>query len=201
MSDADPPTDAAREEEDPSTKAAQESVRDLAKLLISLSSGVIALSATFAEKLSLGVGLVVVVLHLAWIVLVLSIFFGVQALSTLAHAQETGAVEWGKRTFQPLRKCWQTFQAGVVLLIIYGAIVSGMQALRGNTAPGLLAHCDCCPQEQRGKPGRPSEHGEIGPVGPQGPPGEKGPRGPRGFTGPPGSPSPKGDSVGCPKTE
>jgi hypothetical protein len=131
--------------------SAQESVRDLAKLIISLASAVVVLSATFADKLSHGVGIAIVVLYMSWICLATSIVFGVKAISKLAHAQWTGADRWGEWTFPPMRRSWQAFQAGMGLLLGYAAIVSGIQARHGDeqSVPAVAvscANCDCIPR-------------------------------------------------------
>lgn len=108
--------------------AAQESVRDLAKLLISLASAVVALSVTFTDKLSQGVGYVVIVLLLAWACLAASIICGVNAMSKLAHAQWTGAEKWGDWTFPQMRWSWRSFKAGILLLLIFAATSAAIKA-------------------------------------------------------------------------
>lgn len=111
---------------------AQDLTKDLIKLLISLASGVIAISAAFIEKLSTGVGFSIVTLYLAWVSLVVSIFFGVKSLSKLVHAQQTDANNWYNITLPPMRKCWLYFQAGVILLVVYASIASGIRAWSPN---------------------------------------------------------------------
>lgn len=113
-------------------KAAQESARDLAKLIISLASAVVAISATFAEKMSQGAGPVILVLFVAWALLAASVIYGVGAMSQLVHAQWTGADKWSEWTFPRIGKSWWCFQVGMVLLLLYAAIAAGRQALRGH---------------------------------------------------------------------
>lgn len=158
-------------ESDSTMPVAQKSVSDLVTLLISLASGVLALSATFTEKLSVGAGSSVIILYLSWAVLVTSIFFGVRTLSKLAHAQITGATEWANMTLPSMRQCWRFFQAGIVLLMIYAAAVAGLQARSPKTTPEKAGNCECC---------TPGERGEAGPPGPQGPADPRGGRAPSG---------------------
>jgi hypothetical protein len=123
---------------------AQDSTKDLIKLLISLASGVIAISAAFIEKLSSGVGFPIVALYLAWISLLSSVFFGVKALSKLVHAQQTDANNWYDITLPPMRRCWFYFQAGVVLLVVYASITSGIRAWSPNADNDqrVVLNCD-----------------------------------------------------------
>ena len=156
-----------------STTAAQGSASDLVKLLISLASGVLALSATFIEKLSLGARWVIIVLYFSWAALIVSIIFGVRTLSKLTHAQQTGTTQWGQMALPSMRWCWRFFQAGVVLLMIYGATLAGFQAWSNRSSKPI--DCDCCTVYESVKKG---ERGDIGPPGPAGPIGPQGPPGP-----------------------
>lgn len=180
---------------------AQDSARDLAKLLISLASGVVALSATFAEKLSGGLGLSVSLLYLAWIALVAAVVFGVAALSRLTDAQQKGAPEWWSTTLPPMRRSWRAFQAGVGLLMLYGIVASAAKATQPQ--PSKADRCDCrVTVETLGRPGERGQKGDPGAKGAAGgigPRGEKGRPGPPGPPGPAGSRGPKGDCVACPR--
>jgi hypothetical protein len=111
---------------------AQESTRDLIKLLISLASGVIALSAALVEKVSVGVGYSVSILYISWIGLTISIYYGIKSLSMLVHAQQTGATNWYDITLPPMQKCWRIFLFGVAMLIFYASIVSGFRAFNSK---------------------------------------------------------------------
>jgi hypothetical protein len=167
-SDSDEPES---ETSDSPVRSGQKPAGDLVRLLITLASGVLALSATFVEKLSAGSGWSIVVLYLSWVALVASIIFGVKALSMLADAQRTSATQWAETTFPSMTRCWQSFQAGIGLLMVYGAIVAGLQAW------GRVEPKPCCESCQRVEAGKPGERGEVGPPGPQGPPGPAGPPG------------------------
>jgi hypothetical protein len=111
-----------------SPETGQSSTRDLATLITTLASGVLAFSVTFAEKLSEGVGKVVLLLDAAWVLLALAILFAVSSLSQLVHAQKADTLDWGKTALPPLRKSWWLFQGGMALLLLYGAIASGTRA-------------------------------------------------------------------------
>ncbi|HEY5377891.1 MAG TPA: hypothetical protein VIK01_29620 [Polyangiaceae bacterium] len=93
-----------------------------------MASAVVALSVTFAEKISTGVGCVILILFAAWICLAGAVVFGVNALSKLVHAQRTSAATWADMTFPPMRRSWRSFQAGIVMLLLYAAVVAGRQA-------------------------------------------------------------------------
>jgi hypothetical protein len=123
------------------TSAAQESTRDLTKLLISLASAVVVLSATFTEKLSQGAGLAIIVLFVAWVFLALAVIYGVKALSTLVHAQRTAAEKWGEMTFPAMRLSWRSFQAGMVLLLLYAALAAGKQAWGASATKDRCCQC------------------------------------------------------------
>ena len=154
-------------------RAAQESTRDLVKLLISLGSAVVVLSATFTEKLAQGVGAGILVLIASWTSLAVSVYFGVTALSTLVHAQRNLTDTWADMTLPPMRNCWRWFLVGMVLLLLFAAIASGMKAF------GLARE-----SEPRGA----TCVGPAGPAGKEGPPGAIGARGEKGD---------KGECIAC----
>jgi hypothetical protein len=104
--------------------------QDLNKLLISLSSGVIAISAAFAERLSTGVGLAILFLILSWLSLTISIFFGINSLSKVLHSKKTNVENWHDLIYPPLRKSNWFFFIGVALLIVYASLVATQQAFR-----------------------------------------------------------------------
>ncbi|GJM43287.1 MAG: hypothetical protein DHS20C21_01290 [Gemmatimonadota bacterium] len=140
-----------------------DSVQDLAKLLVSLSSGVLAFSVTFAEKVSVGVGLAVALLYAAWILLVLALMFGVKALSRLADARLKGTQTWFPQVLPSLRTCWRAFQAGLIALMLYGALASGIHAWRSDDAPSGLPPCSSACSVSGGLP--PDEGSPCGEAG------------------------------------
>ena len=172
---------------------AQESVRDLVKLIISLASAVVALSATFADKFSHDVGWGILLLFLAWACLAASIIYGVNAMSKLAHAQWTDADRWWDWTFPLMRRSWRCFQSGMVVLLVYAGIAAFIQSRQPKAA---LVSCLSCAgaQGESGIPGErgpPGDAGSVGATGPRGFAGSKGERGEKGE---------KGDCVVCPQT-
>ena len=172
--------------ETPKGDGAFESTRDLAKLFVTLASGVIALSGTFADKLSRGAGWAVVVLFAAWGLIATSVFFAVHTLSRLVHVQRNYTENWADMTWPSLRRSWNFFLAGLVVLLVYGAITSTKNAMTddvpSSNATTMRVACE----------------GTIGPHGPSGPPGLRGPAGARGPAGLRGEKGDKGDSVVCP---
>lgn len=111
----------------------QESLRDLCKLIISLSSGVLAISATFASKMVENAGLAVLMLMVSWLYLVFSIISGVKAIDVLADAQQKGTVSWWSLTIGHARKCWKRFKFGVIILIVFCATTSLCTALSSES--------------------------------------------------------------------
>jgi hypothetical protein len=168
-------------------KPGQTSISDLAKLLISLSSGVAVLSATFVDKLSAGTARAIFVLYLSWACLVLAVVFGVNCLSILAEAQHKDTKEWWRMSYAPLRRCWRAFQGGVALMLVYATASAWVRA-HSPSSDGKPLNVSC-------QVGLPDARGDAGPVGPAGPPGLRGARGFRGSAGPSGPAGPKGDCV------
>src|SRR5438105_5551390 len=70
----------------PDQKTADTVALELLKQLITLSSGVLALSATFAAKFEADRVYLFVLLGIAWFLLLLSIYAGLQAMSALVKA-------------------------------------------------------------------------------------------------------------------
>jgi len=110
----------------------QESLRDLCKLIITLASGVLALSGTFAGKFSADSGPAVLVMMLSWGFLVMSIVRGVRAISVLAEAQQKGTAGWWAQTHEPASSSWWFFRWGVFILVLHFGIISLCEALSGD---------------------------------------------------------------------
>jgi len=158
---------------DEGVKPGQEAAADLAKLLISLASAVIAISATFASSMVQDRSYVIAPLGAAWVALAVSIHFGVKALSRLGDAQQKETAEWSRLVNPHMKWSWRCFQLGVVLLLVYGLCIV-LTPSQPTDKP-----CPCCvgPQGDQGSPGA------IGPPGPPGPRGVPGPAGPQGPAG------------------
>jgi hypothetical protein len=122
-------------------RTAQESSRDLAKLLVSLASAVVVLSATFAEKFSEQAGYTIIILFVAWLCLAASVVFGVTAISNLVHAQWTLAENWGTVTFTPMKRSWIAFQIGMVSLLLYAGVAAGIRAFHEKQPVKELPCC------------------------------------------------------------
>lgn len=118
----------------------QDTTRELATLITTLASGVLAFSVTFVEKITNEVGALVLIVEGAWVLLALSIFFAIRALSQLVHTQKADTLDWGRTTLPPLRKAWWLFQFGMGVLLLYGAAVSwlGARSYAGRSERTLL---------------------------------------------------------------
>lgn len=112
----------------------QESLRDLCKLVISLASGVLAISAAFVARVASDAGPCLLILVLSWCYLIASILRGVKAIDILADAQQKGTTTWWAMTIEPARQCWRNFRSGVIALIVFCAATSLTTALTG---PGM----------------------------------------------------------------
>src|SRR5258708_842087 len=69
---------------------------DLVKQLITLAAGVLALSATFLEKVSPLSWSLLIILASSWLALIISIFGGLQAMSAIVKSRLDGDLEWSK---------------------------------------------------------------------------------------------------------
>lgn len=109
------------ESEDEETDGrADSAAMSLVKQMITLSAGVLALSATFLEKIGLLPIWLLSILALAWLALLLSIFGGIQTLSIIAKSRLNHDDNWSKdagRRFARLAK--YGFLAGIGLFAIF----------------------------------------------------------------------------------
>jgi hypothetical protein len=105
------------------------STSDLIKLLISLSSGLVGLSATFADKVADGTRYAILILFASWAALAASICFGVKVLSLLADAQYKDSDGWWGMVSPPMRNSWRGFLAGIALLLTYGVFAAWGHAM------------------------------------------------------------------------
>ena len=111
----------------------QESLRDLCKLIISLGSGVLAISASFAAKMSESSGVGIGLLLMSWIYLVVSIMSGVKAIDVLADAQRKGTDEWWSLTIRHARDSWKQFRWGLLILVVFGSTAAFSAAVRAGS--------------------------------------------------------------------
>jgi hypothetical protein len=86
----------AGEEDKQEDNRADTAAIDLVKQLITLAAGVLALSATFLEKIEpLSQG-VLFILGAAWLLLIISVFGGIQTLSAIVKSRLNGDNLWSK---------------------------------------------------------------------------------------------------------
>jgi hypothetical protein len=104
----------------PEKPRADDVALEFARQLITLSSGVVALSATFIEKLVGANFYLIVILALAWIALLTSIVGGLQTISAIVGSRLVDDDEWSTgygRRMAALSK-W-AFITGISLIAIF----------------------------------------------------------------------------------
>ncbi len=106
-----------------SMQRAQEATQDFLKLIISLASGVLALSVTFIAKFFEGAGSAIFILFTSWVLLALSIYFGIRSLTILTRCIMNDTEKWWNQIVGSARGCWWCFQAGIFALIIFAGAV------------------------------------------------------------------------------
>jgi hypothetical protein len=105
-----------------STERAQTSTQDFIKLIISLASGVIALSATFVPKFAEHSSITIGVLFVSWLLFAASIFFGIRTLTILTRCIMNGTELWWNQIVGTARLCWWCFLIGIGGLIIFAGM-------------------------------------------------------------------------------
>jgi hypothetical protein len=99
---------------------------DLVKQLITLASGVLALSATFLPNVKNLSVVGSVILLLAWLTLITSIICGIQSISNFIPDIKDNTQDWIEGKSQKYAKCCKIlFILGIVLIIgfaIYGSL-------------------------------------------------------------------------------
>jgi hypothetical protein len=99
---------------------ASEAALEFTKQLITLSSGVLALSATFIDKLGTTSIFLLFVLASSWIVLLGSLFFGLQTISSIVKSRLTKDDEWSKGYGQTsARLAKYGFVTGIALFAVF----------------------------------------------------------------------------------
>lgn len=107
-------------EDEDSDGRADSAAMSLVKQMITLSAGVLALSATFLEKVSSLPTLLSLILASAWLALILSVFGGIQTLSIIVKSRLNRDEGWSKssgRKFAQLSK--YGFLAGIGLFALF----------------------------------------------------------------------------------
>src|SRR5258708_33340102 len=89
-------TELGQESEDSRDGRADSAAMDLLKQLITLAAGVLALSATFLEKVGPLSGTLLLILAASWLSLILSVLGGIQTLSVIVKSRLNGDDGWMK---------------------------------------------------------------------------------------------------------
>ncbi|NIM94970.1 MAG: hypothetical protein GTO18_14815 [Anaerolineales bacterium] len=115
--------DASHEDHDRAQNDAHTIALELMKQLITLSSGVLALSATFIAATTTEVSAYFIILLLAWICLAGSLFFSLQTVSVIINSRLDSDIDWSMgagRIYAALSK--YLFFGGLVLFAIFAFI-------------------------------------------------------------------------------
>ena len=109
---------------------------ELMKQLITLASGVIALSATFIEKFPTR-WITLPVLAMSWLALLLCVFFSLQTISAIVKSRLAADAEWSKGSGQKYaRSSKYAFLAGIFLFATFAlASVLSMKGDEASTPP------------------------------------------------------------------
>jgi hypothetical protein len=102
---------------------ADEAALELVKQLITLSSGVLALSATFIDKLPKGPSCLLIALLIAWLSLIFSIYCGLKTISVIVKSRLLDDEDWSKndgRTYASL--CQYSFLVGITVFALFAFI-------------------------------------------------------------------------------
>jgi hypothetical protein len=95
---------------------------ELMKQLITLASGVIALSATFIEKFPTR-WVLLPLLATAWVALLVCVFFSLQTISAIVKSRLAGDVEWSKNSGQRFARISKyTFLVGIFLFALFAFV-------------------------------------------------------------------------------
>jgi len=93
---------------------------ELMKQIITLASGVLALSATFLEKLSSMSFLLLIVLAVSWLALLVSVFFGLETISAIVKSRLDPDYQWSKGYGKDSARISKyTFVGGIALFALF----------------------------------------------------------------------------------
>lgn len=105
------------------------------KQLIALASGVLALSATFIEKLIAHQWALIVLLCVSWAALVISVLFGLETISAIVKSRLEDDDEWSRGYGQKsARTCKWTFVAGLALFAVFAILSSTLPKVSDTQA-------------------------------------------------------------------
>jgi len=91
------------------------------KQIITLSAGILALSGTFIEKLVKTISYYTLLLPVAWILLLVSIYFGLETISTIVKSKlDQDENEWSKgHGLTCASTCKRCFVAGIAIFLLF----------------------------------------------------------------------------------
>jgi hypothetical protein len=106
-----------------SANKADEAALELIKQLITLAAGVLALTATFIDKLPKGPSYMLVFLLTSWLALVISLACGLQAISAIVKSRLGNDQEWSRGAGKKYTTwCKYFFIGGIVVLAIFAFV-------------------------------------------------------------------------------
>ena len=104
---------------EPSSKA-DDAALDLIKQLITLASGVLALSATFIEKIGPLSWQLLTLLGLSWLSLIISVIGGIQTMSVIVKSRPDGNDTWSAGTGKIYGRVSKFgFVLGIALFVVF----------------------------------------------------------------------------------
>lgn len=97
---------------------------DLVKQLITLASGVLALSATFLEKLGPLSPISLLLLAAAWLALIVSVLGGIQTMSAIVKSRLKSDDEWSRGTARNFALASKYgFVTGITLFVVFAFLL------------------------------------------------------------------------------
>lgn len=112
---------------------ADEAALELMKQLITLASGVLALSAAFIDKLPKTPKPFLSILILSWLSLIAALFFGLRTISTIVKSRISNDHEWWRGKGRSYgRTCRYSFLAGIGLFAAFAFISLALPASKEN---------------------------------------------------------------------
>lgn len=102
---------------------ADEAALEFTKQLITLASGALVLSATFIEKLGELNYLLIIILGLSWILLLVSVYYGLETISAIVKSRLDNDIEWSKGYGKTsAKRSKNSFVLGITLFIAFAFV-------------------------------------------------------------------------------